>query len=662
MSPPPTSAKSPPAGGTGPSTADLTPRQTQILELLKAGKGNKEIAFELGINIGTVKQHVVALFKKLNVTNRTMAVAQTFQTSPPLSASTTLASALHSDDLQPSQPGAPSDTILEKRPCVVLSLVVSPPDQAPPSTTQDDPDGIPPTGNNEDEALRQAARHLHSSLAALAYDHDAVFLARRGNAADVIFGVQKTREFDLLRALRTAESLASDLASMAPDVAGYLRGGLTASLAIASMHRTGGWSGEAIASAGISVARDLADSAPPGTLVLGRPALDLMAAFGIGTRVSSAIAQICPGNLDAPVPLKFNELHYLRSTESARPSPLRGRIKELSALFTAWDQSQKSPGNTAVPAFVLGEAGMGKSHLCLAFAERCRKGGATIFFRRCEPSDGSGQNPFLTCDETGRDHDLETILAQLTEDGEDTVDPISAERPRLFIIDDVHWLSPEDQVRLVDAARTPHPDRLVVIAARRLPQGLIDHAGHDAAPPTVVRLGRLPPQEIEAVVGDRLEGASSVKPVRKGTEGSTAGKGIAGRAQGVPLFAVELARHWALLPDDIVNRVSPDGDGDNPDHTASALWAVAPPLSLLTIICARLDNQHIDRQLLHVVAHASEPLDMEALGKSLEESPTDLQAHIDQAIRTGVLIWRSDKSLAFSHPLVRVVVDFLGME
>ncbi|CAG0983112.1 partial Putative HTH-type transcriptional regulator YhjB, partial [Rhodocyclaceae bacterium] len=48
----------------------LTGRQRQILELLRAGKVNKEIANELGIGLGTVKQHVVAIFKKLKVRNR----------------------------------------------------------------------------------------------------------------------------------------------------------------------------------------------------------------------------------------------------------------------------------------------------------------------------------------------------------------------------------------------------------------------------------------------------------------------------------------------------------------------------------------------------------------------------------------------------------------
>lgn len=49
-------------------------RQKQILQLLSLGKSNKEIAFELNLSEGTVKQHLYTLYKKLGVTNRSKAV------------------------------------------------------------------------------------------------------------------------------------------------------------------------------------------------------------------------------------------------------------------------------------------------------------------------------------------------------------------------------------------------------------------------------------------------------------------------------------------------------------------------------------------------------------------------------------------------------------
>lgn len=54
----------------------LSPRQHEVLELIRLGSSNKEIADRLGLTTGTVKQHVHALFRKLGVTNRTMAAAR----------------------------------------------------------------------------------------------------------------------------------------------------------------------------------------------------------------------------------------------------------------------------------------------------------------------------------------------------------------------------------------------------------------------------------------------------------------------------------------------------------------------------------------------------------------------------------------------------------
>ncbi|MEX1066992.1 MAG: response regulator transcription factor [Aquisalimonadaceae bacterium] len=51
----------------------LTPRQVEVLFLLKEGKSNKEIARRLDLSEGTVKVHCMAIFRELGVTNRTQA-------------------------------------------------------------------------------------------------------------------------------------------------------------------------------------------------------------------------------------------------------------------------------------------------------------------------------------------------------------------------------------------------------------------------------------------------------------------------------------------------------------------------------------------------------------------------------------------------------------
>lgn len=54
----------------------LTPRQLDVLKLIAKGCSNKVIAHELGLTEGTVKLHVTALLKALNVYNRTGAVIE----------------------------------------------------------------------------------------------------------------------------------------------------------------------------------------------------------------------------------------------------------------------------------------------------------------------------------------------------------------------------------------------------------------------------------------------------------------------------------------------------------------------------------------------------------------------------------------------------------
>ncbi|MFK7992746.1 MAG: response regulator transcription factor [Granulosicoccus sp.] len=51
----------------------LTPRQCEVLTLLKQGKSNKQIATELNLTEGTVKVHCKAIFRALGVDNRTQA-------------------------------------------------------------------------------------------------------------------------------------------------------------------------------------------------------------------------------------------------------------------------------------------------------------------------------------------------------------------------------------------------------------------------------------------------------------------------------------------------------------------------------------------------------------------------------------------------------------
>ncbi len=48
----------------------LSCRERQLVSLVLQGKRNKEIAFELHLTIGTVKEYMHRLFRKINVSSR----------------------------------------------------------------------------------------------------------------------------------------------------------------------------------------------------------------------------------------------------------------------------------------------------------------------------------------------------------------------------------------------------------------------------------------------------------------------------------------------------------------------------------------------------------------------------------------------------------------
>ena len=64
---------SPPAGGAEPLAEAFTEREQEILRLLVQGKNNPEIAGQLHLAKGTVRNYVSVIFQKLGVSDRTQA-------------------------------------------------------------------------------------------------------------------------------------------------------------------------------------------------------------------------------------------------------------------------------------------------------------------------------------------------------------------------------------------------------------------------------------------------------------------------------------------------------------------------------------------------------------------------------------------------------------
>ena len=67
----PAGAPAPPEPPVSQRIATLTPAQMNVLTMIKRGKINKQIAYELGIGDSMVKAHVSEIMRKLGVHNRT---------------------------------------------------------------------------------------------------------------------------------------------------------------------------------------------------------------------------------------------------------------------------------------------------------------------------------------------------------------------------------------------------------------------------------------------------------------------------------------------------------------------------------------------------------------------------------------------------------------
>jgi DNA-binding NarL/FixJ family response regulator len=62
--------------GASPGVRGLSRRENEVVEQLKKGRTNREIAARLGISVTTVNKHVQQVLKKLNVRNRSEAIVR----------------------------------------------------------------------------------------------------------------------------------------------------------------------------------------------------------------------------------------------------------------------------------------------------------------------------------------------------------------------------------------------------------------------------------------------------------------------------------------------------------------------------------------------------------------------------------------------------------
>lgn len=339
---------------------DLTPRQQQILQLMQKGKVNKDIARELDISIGTVKQHLVSIFKKLNVKNRTMAVSR-------------LAEFKDQSGFDQVFHG---EILMAMRPCIVLSVKVN---------------GRFP---------RAALKRFHTCLSEMAFDCNALFISSESGEGDLIFGLKRSSAQDM----RLATLVASHLHQVMTGFVGteyqhsgdgVLQGALVAGLISVSQNRFGGWSGETVGSHVLTWGHELRDAAKPGYLFLDQPVKSVMQAFDL--TMSEAL----------PEQISFADLARLNDWNSPDASPLVGRDDELQQIH------QLLEGRFRI-LLLEGENGMGKSRLCREAGRQAESLKMPLLYIRVLPTgylDSAGYHYFDTWSEVeARLHELSARL------------------------------------------------------------------------------------------------------------------------------------------------------------------------------------------------------------------------------------------------------------
>ncbi len=443
----------------------LSPRQRQILTLLRDGKANKEIAHELNIGIGTVKQHMVSLFKKMGVSNRAMAISKSFSID-----GLSIDGPVPLDAME--APPTAFSTAIERRPCAVLSLELT-------SKLTDD-------GN-------ELHRDLYRVFAETAFDFGAVFLSHMGGRCDMIFGIRKVRRHDVLRAIRAAKAVAQALQSLTPET-NEIQAGLAFGYIYASTDRQGEWTGEAIGGKAISVARDMIRAGRPSAVALHRSVLNVIKDLRLDT--AAGIPWVVPldGDFQWRRVMPDRAITCGLRTET---DILRHHLRDL-----------RNGGSHTV--LIEGESGMGKTTLAGQFMHYAQRDGFEAETWICAiPDSQPGSASLGRIEREGSDELL---------DVDSFAKHIQSSPNKVWIIEDCHLLPRENFFQLAKhASDTPSSPRLVAMTYR----GRAPNTGIDSV--EKLRLAHMTPETADEILlnllGRNHPAGNWVKDLAQGVPG-----------------------------------------------------------------------------------------------------------------------------------------------
>lgn len=495
----------------------LSARQREILTLLTQGKANKEIAYELGIGIGTVKQHLVALYKKMGVTNRAMAVSKGISSHDTFVANT-------ARDIG-------KELYLERRSAVVLSIHV-----APKSGLID-----------EDSAL--IARRVMSQCAT---ETDALFLGSPDARGDVIFGLERTRRYDCLRATRLAHTVKHEIESkLGPSF--KVRCGMSCGYVLKGISDDESWTGEVIAIDVISEARQNIPKAKESAMGVAPSALVALQSLGM-----------CLDNDAKPV-IPLNGSFRWCYCETLNEITLFGRETEMKMLAQAFARLDQ---NTPKTICIESGPGMGRTALVRAYANDCKARGISVrFFKALMPNSrpmGKSRGLIEPMDEPKKPMAAKAFVQSL-----------SRQKECVIVVEDCHALSLGDFELLATPSTSLAAKRVLLILTY---SGRLNPEIKNIDGVEIIRMGRLDDQSVSALAAHQVGKKKRLL------------NWVIDKSNGVPGFITSLASAGMRL-------------SENADYERMPV-----PYDLFSMIEERIDALGVRRGLLFAAANDDDAL------------------------------------------------------
>jgi class 3 adenylate cyclase len=418
------------------------------------------------------------------------------------------------------------------------------------------------------ESLRRAMTRYFEVASRVHRRHGGVVEKFIGDAVMAVFGIPHVHEDDALRAVRAAFQLRQEVAALNRElerelgVALHVRTGVNTGLVLAGDEQQGH---AFVGGETVNVAARLERAAGAGEVLVGEATHRLVA----DAVTVAPVAPFVPRGKTAPV-AAFRLLEVAPDAAGLTrrlETPLLGRTGELAALDRLLDRV--AGGDAGELVTVLGHAGVGKTRLLRAFAERARER-ALVLTGGCPAYGGSAAGEVVG-----------QLVAQARHAGDgtpppepsiDTADPrslfggvrrlleaLAATRPVVVLVDDVHRAD-QDLLDLVEYLHAFAGTGLLLVVARPEPAGWPGWNLHAAG--TVLALEPL--GDVEAA-----ELAAGLLGPDRATDG-TAGQ-VAAWAEGNPLFVEQLVRDLA--------------DRDDPALPGRAgSWAVPPAVEALVAV------------------------------------------------------------------------------